>query len=80
MKIIFDEKKCVQCVNCVSESEFNGVQYVDGKILIDSSAPEDWNLIAEICPTGALLITQSVNRIKSCGLTCRQQTEYNSDE
>lgn len=53
-KILFDEKVCVRCGACVSESEFGGVIFKDGKIFIDESKPECWEEIFSICPTGAI--------------------------
>ena len=55
-KIFIDEKICVRCGACVSESEFGGVTFRDGKILIDDTKSEDWATIISICPTGALLM------------------------
>lgn len=53
-KIFFDEKICVKCGACVSESEFNGVAFKDGKIFFDESKPENWEEIISICPTAAI--------------------------
>jgi len=52
-KILIDEKICVRCGACVSECEFGGVTFRDGKILVDDKKPEDWTTIISICPTGA---------------------------
>ncbi|MBQ7198417.1 MAG: (4Fe-4S)-binding protein [Selenomonadaceae bacterium] len=56
-KILFDEKICVRCGACVSESEFGGVTFKDGKIFVDNSKREDWTEIISICPTGAMKIS-----------------------
>lgn len=56
MKIIYDEELCVKCGACVSEAEHGGIRFDSGKIIFDESRPEDWPLIAEICPTGAIKI------------------------
>ena len=53
-EILLDEKICVRCGACVSESEFGGVTFKDGKIFVDNSKREDWAEIVSICPTGAL--------------------------
>ncbi|MBE8955389.1 MAG: (4Fe-4S)-binding protein [Quinella sp. 2Q5] len=53
-EILLDEKICVRCGACVSESEFGGVTFKDGKIFVDNSKCEDWAEIISICPTGAL--------------------------
>ena len=53
-KILFDEKICVRCGACVSESEFGGVTFRGKKIFVDETKPEDWAAIVCICPTGAL--------------------------
>lgn len=55
-EILLDEKICVRCGACVSESEFGGVTFKDGKIFVDNSKREDWAEIVSICPTGALKI------------------------
>ena len=55
-KILIDEKICVRCGACVSESEFGGVIFNGEKILVDESKPEDWAEIFSVCPTCALKI------------------------
>ena len=55
-KILFDEKICVRCGACVSESEFGGVTFRGGKIFVDETKPEDWITIISICPAGALIM------------------------
>lgn len=52
--MIYDEKICVRCLACVSESEFEGVTYERGRIFFDESRPEDWTNIISICPVAAL--------------------------
>ena len=59
MKINFEEKICVRCGVCVSESEFGGIIFKDSKIFIDESKPENWEEIFSICPTGAINIFQT---------------------
>ena len=54
MKIFYNEKICVRCLACVSESEFGGVTYQHGKIFLDDTKPEDWENILSICPVAAL--------------------------
>ena len=55
-KIFVDEKICVRCGACVSESEFGGIIFKDGKIFIDESKPESWEEIFSVCPTAAINI------------------------
>ena len=52
--IIYDEKICVKCLACVTESEFGGITYERGKIFFDETCPEDWENISAICPVGAI--------------------------
>ena len=54
--INYEEKFCVKCGACVNECEFGGIKFVDGEIIINENSLEDWVLIAEICPVGALKI------------------------
>ena len=54
MKIIYDEKICVRCLACASESEFGGVTYERGRIFFDETKPEDWENIISICPVAAI--------------------------
>ena len=54
MKIIYDEKICVRCLACVSESEFGGLIYERGRIFFDETKPEDWENIISICPVAAI--------------------------
>ena len=54
MKIMCDEKICVRCLACVSESEFGGVIYERERIFFDETCTEDWENIISICPVGAI--------------------------
>ena len=54
MEINYDEKLCVKCGACVTECEWGGIFLERGKIVIDENRAEDWASIAEICPAGAL--------------------------
>ena len=54
-RLTYFEKKCVMCGSCVNESEFGGVKFSDGKIFFDTTKPEDWTSIMQICPTGAII-------------------------
>ena len=56
MEIFYDEKICVHCAACVSESENGGIKFERGKIIIDETKIEDWTSIAAICPVGALIL------------------------
>ncbi len=53
-KIIYDEKICVRCLACLSESEFGGVIYERGRIFFDETCAEDWENIISICPVAAI--------------------------
>jgi len=55
VQMIYDEKICVRCLACVSESECGGVTY-DGQIHFDATRAEDWDTIAAICPVAAIKI------------------------
>lgn len=52
--ITYDEKICVKCLACVSESEFGGVTYERGRIFFDETCAEDWENIISICPVAAI--------------------------
>ena len=66
MKIIYDEKICVRCLACVSESEFGGVSYERGRIFFNETCAEDWENIIVICPVGAIKkLPQSVSALRS---------------
>ena len=69
-----DEKICVRCGACVSESEFGGIIFKDGKIFIDESKPESWEEIFSICPTGAINIfkTAAYNEQKKILRSCQK--------
>ncbi len=54
--INYDKNLCVKCGNCATESENGGVKIIDGRIVIDENCVEDWALIAETCPVGALTL------------------------
>ena len=53
----YDEKICVRCAACASESENGGVTFQRGKIIIDETKIEDWYSIAAICPVAALNVS-----------------------
>lgn len=52
--IICDEKICVRCLACVTESEFGGMTFKRGRIIVDETCPEDWQNILATCPVGAI--------------------------
>ena len=54
IQIKYNEKICVRCAACASESENGGIKFERGKIIIDDTKIEDWYSIAAICPVGAL--------------------------
>ena len=54
--IICDNTICVRCLACVTESEFGGVTFEHGRIIVDESRPEDWQNIFATCPVGAIKI------------------------
>ena len=57
--IICDEKICVRCLACVTESEFGGVTFKRGRIIVDETCPEDWQNILATCPVAAIKIVNS---------------------
>jgi len=59
MKIFYNDKICVRCLACVNESEFGGVTYRHGKIILDETKPEDWENIFSICPVAALSLIRN---------------------
>lgn len=59
-KILLDEKICVKCGSCVSEAEFGGLKFKDGKIIVDDTKCENWAEIISICPMGALKSTEKI--------------------
>ena len=73
MEMIYDEKICVRCLACVSESEFGGVIYERGRIFFDESRAEDWENIISICPVAAINREPSENFL-------REQTDEPADK
>jgi len=63
LKILHDEKKCVRCGICASESENGGIKFQRGKIFIDETKNEDWHAIAAICPVAALAIKNFISNV-----------------
>ena len=59
--IEYNEKICVNCAACASESENDGIKFERGKIIIDKNKIEDWHAIAAICPVGALTVKNITN-------------------
>ena len=64
MEIFYDEKICVHCAACVSESENGGIKFENGKIIIDETKIEDWHTIAVICPVAALTVKNVTSRVQ----------------
>lgn len=56
VEIKYEEKICVHCAACASESEDGGIKFERGKIIIDKTKNEDWHAIAAICPVAALIV------------------------
>ena len=71
--ILYDEKICVRCLACVSESEFGGVTYKRGRIFFDESRAEDWESIISICPVAAIRREPSENFL-------REETDQPADK
>ena len=65
--ITCDEKICVRCLACVTESEFGGVTFERGRIIVDETCPEDWQNIFATCPVGAIK--------KVTEVTCKRSIE-----
>ena len=65
MKIIYDEKICVRCLACVSESECGGVEYKRGRVFFDEKCAEDWESIISICPVAAIKIRRQNSALEN---------------
>lgn len=68
-QILYMENKCMHCGSCVQLSKHRGVTIKDGVLQIDRHAEEDWAMLCEECPTGALrfdAITYTVEEIMDC--------------
>ncbi|MBQ7704780.1 MAG: hypothetical protein IJT73_05050 [Selenomonadaceae bacterium] len=63
MKIIYDEKICVRCGACATESENGGIKFECGKIIIDKTKNEDWQTIAAICPVAAIIVKNIISNV-----------------
>ena len=64
IRITYNEKICVRCLACVSESEFGGVTYERGRIFFNENCAEDWENIISICPVGAIKSNVTLQPIK----------------
>ena len=69
MEIIYDEKICVRCGACATESENGGIKFEGGKIIIDENKIEDWQTIAAICPVAAINIKNITSRVQLFALS-----------
>lgn len=59
--IDYDEKICVRCLACASESESGGVTYERDRIIFNENCAEDWENIISICPVGAIKLITTTN-------------------
>ena len=50
----YNERQCIRCGACVSEAEDGGIRLIDGRLIFDFLRAEDWEVIASICPVGAM--------------------------
>ncbi|MBR1645405.1 MAG: hypothetical protein IJ685_01385 [Selenomonadaceae bacterium] len=73
MKIIYDEKICVKCLACVTESEFGGVTFERGRIFFDETCPEDWENIFAICPVAAIKSNVTLHPVGTSATDCQSK-------
>lgn len=53
-QIIYMKNKCILCGSCAQASKHQGVQLIDGKIVINRKVKDNWNEIVDSCPTMAM--------------------------
>lgn len=51
---LYLKNKCIGCLACCHGAGHGGMAVVDGTVTMDISREEDWDLLIEGCPTGAL--------------------------
>ena len=51
---IWFESKCMHCGSCLAMAKHGGVRQDSGRIRLDHNCAEDWDAIADECPTGAI--------------------------
>ncbi|WP_290759729.1 glycyl-radical enzyme activating protein [Anaerostipes sp.] len=61
---VWFENRCIGCSSCVHNSKARGVRMEGTRVVLDPNAPEDWNALADLCPSGAL---QMDSRVCSTG-------------
>lgn len=48
------KNKCIQCEICCNMARQGGMKHINGQIKIDAGATEDWDVLIDACPAGAL--------------------------
>lgn len=55
-ELLFDQRKCIGCQECVKRSQRGEFTVQDGKIVLDRSRVTQANIFANICPTKAITV------------------------
>lgn len=51
---LYFENRCIHCGTCTAKCQNGGVEMADGKIHLHIDRSEDWDLVIDWCPAGAL--------------------------
>lgn len=51
---LYFENRCIHCKMCAAESVNGGMKCRGDTVLMDIDAPEDWEHLTEVCPSGAI--------------------------
>lgn len=50
------ENRCIHCKMCAAESVNGGMKCLGDTMLMDINAPENWEHLTELCPSGAIVM------------------------
>lgn len=57
---VWFENRCIHCKTCAAQALASGARMVSGNVVLDTNAPEDWERLIDLCPSGALQMDSRV--------------------
>ena len=61
---VWFDTRCIHCGICAATTVNGGVKLQNGTVVIDRTAKEDWNKIADECPSGAFMLDAKEYRVE----------------
>ena len=61
---VWFDTRCIHCGICEATASNGGVKLQNGTVVIDRTAKEDWNKVADECPSGAFMLDAKEYRVE----------------